>query len=260
MSTYVLLKFLGHLALPPASIFLGIAAAGLLYLFSFRRLAVFVCGFSLAVLLLLSSAPVADALMAPLQQEARAEAKAAAPCCYGAILVLGGSITPANPPRYPEPGLVGSSDRLWQAARLYHRGIAPRIIVSGGMYGNTGDAPTTEAGAMRLFLTDLGVPRDAIVEEGRSLNTLENVAFARELVGKQPVALITSAYHMPRALRTARQAGLTVGAFPGEYRYASDENPWDSLLPSMNSISISNLALWEYLALAFDRRKGPIQP
>ena len=257
MDTYVFLKFLGHLALPPAAMMLGLVVGGILALIGFRRL-----GFAVAVIgvvetMLLSLAPVADALMAPLQDAARAEAKAAPACCYDAIVVLGGAITPAAPPRYPEPGLVGGSDRLWQAARLYRRGVAPRIIVTGGTYGAEGEKPVSEAGVMRLFLHDLGVPDEAIVEEGKALNTLENIAFVRDIVGEKPVALVTSAYHMPRALRIARRGGLNASAFPNEWRYAGGSVPWDDYLPSMNAISTSNLALWEYLALAFDGRKVP---
>jgi uncharacterized SAM-binding protein YcdF (DUF218 family) len=92
--------------------------------------------------------------------------------------VLGGSIGPAVPPLRPDPKLFDSSDRVWHAARLFHRGLAPRIIVSGGSYlVETGQAPQTqtEAQAMRQFLVALGVPESAIVMEGKSLNTIENM-------------------------------------------------------------------------------------
>jgi uncharacterized SAM-binding protein YcdF (DUF218 family) len=260
MSTYVLLKFLGNLAMPPSSLLVGLVIAGVVALFGFRRFGKFIAVLTVGEFLLLSVAPVANALMAPLQDEARAEAKAAPPCCYDAIVVLGGSISAAAPPRYPEPALVGSSDRLWQAARMYHRGLAPRIIVTGGTYGTEGTTPSSESAAMRLFLHNLGVPDEAIIEEGRALNTLENIAFVREIVQGKQVALVTSAYHMPRAMRTARQARLNAAAFPSEWRYAGGDVPWENYLPSMNAISISSLALWEYLALVFDRRKGPSGP
>ena len=81
-------------------------------------------------------------------------------------------------------GIVPTSDRLWKAARLYHRGVAPRIIVTGGVY-SPGEKTEliSETAAMRMFLGDLGVPQSAIVEESKSLNTLENVAFVRRMVG-----------------------------------------------------------------------------
>jgi uncharacterized SAM-binding protein YcdF (DUF218 family) len=260
MSLYVFLKFLGRSCLPPASMVLGVAVGlGLMFL-GYRRVGRGIALLAVLETAILSLAPVADALMKPLQDEARAEAAAAPACCYDAIVVLGGSIAPADPPRYPEPGLVGGSDRLWKAARLYHRGIAPRIIVTGGMWSGEGQAPVSEAAAMKLFLRDLGVPDSAIVEEGKALNTLENIAFVRQIVGDKPVALVTSSYHMPRSIRIARRGGLNASAFPSEWVYAGGNSPWDDYLPSLNSVSISALALWEYMALAFDRRKAPAAP
>jgi uncharacterized SAM-binding protein YcdF (DUF218 family) len=257
MSLYVFLKLLGHAALPPASMVLGIAAGAILFVMGLRRLGKFVAAVAVAQVILLSLAPVANSLMAPLQEEARAEANAAAACCYDAIVVLGGSIVAAQPPRIPEPELVSGSDRLWKAARLFHQGAAPRIIVTGGNYVPDGEIELTESATMRLFLKDLGVPGEAIIEEDKAQNTLENIAFVRKLVGDKPIALVTSAYHMPRALRIARRSGMKVAAFPNEWRYVGGGVPWDDYLPSLTALAISGAAIWEYMALAFDGRMGP---
>ena len=71
---------------------------------------------------------------------------------------------------------------------------------------------------MRQFLVALGVPEDRIVMEGKSLNTIENMRETRALVGTARVALVTSGYHMPRALRLARRAGLNAEAFPTDWQ------------------------------------------
>ena len=71
------------------------------------------------------------------------------------------------------------------------------------------------------------------------------------------MALVTSAYHMPRALRIARRAGLNASAFPDEWIYIGGGVPWDDYLPSIGAMATSGLAMWEYMALAFDWRKGP---
>ncbi|MFI4999259.1 MAG: YdcF family protein [Reyranellales bacterium] len=256
MNTYIFLKFVAQLALPPASLMAGLIVGGLLVFFRLRRLGKVVCGLAIVHTLVLSFLPVSDLLMEPLQREARAEAAAAPPCCYDAIIVMGGAIAPAEPPLLPDPDLSDASDRIWHAARLYHRGVAPRIIVSGGSYAaQTGVKVATEADAMRRFLLDLGVPSEAIVEEGRSLNTIENVTFVRELVHDKPVALVTSAYHMPRALRLARRLGLKAEAFPTDWRLPSDTRaPWENWLPSISAMAGSGLALWEFAAYLFDYR------
>ncbi|MBX9947109.1 MAG: YdcF family protein [Reyranella sp.] len=261
MDTFVFLKFLAQLAVPPASMAAGLVVAAGLALLRWRRLARFVAAFAVVQLLALSFPPVADALIAPLENEARAAAAAAPACCYDAIVVLGGSIVPADPPALPEPSLTESSDRVWEAARLYHRGLAPRIIASGGARDQQVDGRgTSEAEAMRVFLRDLGVPAAAIVTEELSLNTLGNVRHLRELVKDNRVALVTSAYHMPRALRLARRAGLKAEAFPTGWRGGGAQPPWEAWLPSIGSLATSGLALREYLAQAFDRRRVEAAP
>ncbi len=260
---FVFLKFLGQLALPPASLAAGLIVAGVLAVLGLRRLSRLVVVLAVAELLVLSLPPVADALMRPLHDEARAAAKAAPACCYDAIVVLGGGIAPAAPPYIPEPDLNDSADRIWQGARLYHRGVAPRIIVSGGNPTAEAGGPRvmSEAEAMRLFLLDLGVPAAAIVIEDRSLNTIQNIRGVRELVKGGRVALVTSAIHMPRALRLARIAGLDVAAFPTDWLAPPEVRAsWENWLPNLAALSMSSGALWEIMANTFDRRGASLAP
>ncbi|MGE5152076.1 MAG: YdcF family protein, partial [Rhodospirillaceae bacterium] len=146
------------------------------------------------------------------------------------------------------------------AARLWKRGVAPRIIVSGGAFlAQNGGPPTPEADAMRVFLIDLGVPADAITDEGQALNTIENIRNVRAIIGTGRVALVTSAYHMPRALQLAKRAGLNAGAFPTDYQAMPEARlPWDNWLPSVGALSQSNLALREYVALNLDYRRSSL--
>jgi uncharacterized SAM-binding protein YcdF (DUF218 family) len=263
MDTFVPLKFLGQLALPPASLALGLIVAGVLAVSGLRRLSRLVVVLAVAQLLVLSLQPVADALMSPLQEEARTAAKAAPACCYDAIVVLGGGIAPAAPPYIPEPDLNDSADRIWQGARLYHRGVAPCIVVSGGnpRAAAGGAAVMSEAEAMRIFLLDLGVPAAAIVVEDGSLNTIQNIRGVRELVKGGRVALVTSASHMPRALRLARTAGLDVAAFPTDWIPPAEVRAsWENWLPNLGALSMSTGALWELMARTFDRRGASLSP
>lgn len=256
MDTFFPLKFLAQLALPPASLAIGLVVAGLLVLVGLRCLARLAVALAIAETILLSLPPVSDVLLASLQDQTRIEAKAAPACCYDAIVVLGGGIGPAQPPHIPEPHLTDSADRIWHAARLYHRGLAPRIIVSGG-----GGGEMSEAEAMRQFLTDLAVPKEAIIIEGASLNTIENIRYVRKLVKEGRVALVTSASHMPRAMRLARIAGLNVAAFPTDWGPPPEARGsvgyW---IPSLGALSVSSIALVEIMANAFDRRGESLAP
>lgn len=260
MDTFAFLKIVSTLVTPPASLAVGALLALGLAAVRLRRLAVLVLGLAVVHVIILSFQPVSDALMGSLESRARAAAALAPACCYDAIVVLGGGIAPAHPPDLPDPHLNDGADRIWHAARLWKRGIAPRIIVSGGSFlAKHGGLPTTEADAMRLFLLDLGVPSDAITDEGKALNTIENIRNVRAIVGKGRVALVTSAYHMPRALQLAARAGLDAGAFPTDYQVVPETRlPWDNWLPSIGGLGQSNIAIREIAALNLDYRRSSL--
>jgi len=108
---------------------------------------------------------------------------------------------------------------------------------------------------MFTFLIALGVPAAAIVNEPMALNTIDNIRFVRALVGEKRVALVTSASHMPRALKLARQAGLNVGAFPSDYGATPlSRLPWDNWLPSTEGLRLSTQAIREIIAFHLDFR------
>lgn len=174
-----------------------------------------------------------------------------------AIVVLGGGIT-AGPPTGPYPDLGAAADRVWHAARLYHAGKAPRLILSGGRLAWQGER-LSEADAMRRFLTDLGVPAATLLSEDRSRSTRENALYSAELLqvhGFQRVLLVTSALHMPRALATFRAAG--VDALPAPTDFEVLPEPFHPLrwLPDAQALADSTRALKESLGLWVYRWRG----
>jgi uncharacterized SAM-binding protein YcdF (DUF218 family) len=261
MNTFAVLKVLANLIFPPASLAVALIVALVLTLCGWRRLARLVVVLGIAEILVLSFPPVADALMGSLENQARAAARQSPACCYDAIVVLGGGISPAHPPEQPFPDLNENGDRMWEAARLFRRGAAPRIIVTGGSFVEHGGPSGTEASAMRTFLIDLGVPAEAIQDEPKAQNTIENIRNVRAMVGDGRVALVTSAYHMPRALKLAERAGLKVGAFPTDYQaIPSARLWWDNWLLSIDGLGLSCLAIREIIAVNLDFRSTSLAP
>ena len=256
MNTFVFVKFLSMLLMPPASLAVGTILGLLLIAFGWRRLGWAAILAAASITSIISWPPLGDTLLRYVEDQARAAEAATPRCCFDAIVVLGGGIAPAVPPEREFPSLTESADRIWAAARLYRAGIAPRIIVSGGGFlaENKGPA-TTEAEAMRRFLVELGVPDSAIASEGTSNNTVENIFNVRKMVGDKPVALVTSGYHMPRALRIAAEAKLNASAFPVNFRALnSTRQPWEHWLPTIEGMRDTILATHEILGIWFDRR------
>lgn len=88
--------------------------------------------------------------------------------------------------------LLGSSDlRVGErAAELYHQGIAPLLIISGGIGRMTdGVFEQTEAETFAKIAMDAGVPRDAIVLEDQSTNTGENFRFTQQVLAEKSISL-----------------------------------------------------------------------
>ena len=99
-------------------------------------------------------------------------------------------------------------ERVKAAARAYAQGAASIIIASGGRLPGH---QVAEATVMARLLGEAGVPDAAVVPEDQSQNTMENMRFSAQKLGGargKRVLVVTSDYHLRRAVLTARRAGL----------------------------------------------------
>ncbi|HEX8229218.1 MAG TPA: YdcF family protein [Chloroflexia bacterium] len=99
------------------------------------------------------------------------------------------------------------------AAALYHKGLAPLIIATGGHIENG----PTEASVMLRVLAAAGVPESAVVLEEQAHNTIQNIGYSKEIMqqnGWDTAILVTEPYHIKRASLVARDAGLHVYPSP----------------------------------------------
>ncbi len=162
------------------------------------------------------------------------------------IVLLGGGVSPALVDGRIVDGLNDASDRVWYAASLAKRFPALPLVVSGGQaFDNGMNRP--EADATVILLERLGVPRAQIVLERGSRTTAENAS----LSGLSPDAgrwlVVTSAFHMPRAVGTFRNAGVAVIAAPTDWRIADQDNAFG--FDAAANLSTMNMATKEYLGL-----------
>ena len=172
---------------------------------------------------------------------------------YAAIFLLGGMID-----LDPATGTINfgnSVDRLWYTAELYHQGLSNKIIVSGGnmVADRYPDAPT-QAHLMKNALMQLGVPARAIILEPEALTTRHHIPKVTRLMASQHLhgrlAIVTSAYHMPRAIMNARDGGLDVDAYATDWTIPMSARTRDGRFqPTARSLQNSEQALKEYLGL-----------
>lgn len=129
------------------------------------------------------------------------EAHPEAPGPYDAIIVLGAQVLPDGTPQ------VQLEWRLLEALTLYQGSPAP-IVVCGAQGA---DEPRPEAEVMRDWLIERGVPAESILTDANSFNTRENIQNAVSLLSPYDVSavrVVTSDYHLPRALALCRDEGL----------------------------------------------------
>lgn len=113
-------------------------------------------------------------------------------------LVLGAQVYPDGT---PSPFLAA---RLDLAKRLYDLGRIRVLLVSGDATAPEGDEPA----AMRRYLVARGVPADRVVVDPAGFDTYDSCVRALQVYGVQELVVVTQAYHLPRAVGTARHLGL----------------------------------------------------
>ena len=202
----------------------------------------------------MSLAPVANYLMKGLESGVTIP-----PVLRGDVIILLGGGANDNSPDLT--GVGAPSDEL--VARLVTAVRAQKltglpVIVSGGAIRET---DTPESWIVQRFLRDLGVPPGKILIEDRSRDTGENARYVAELCtrnGFRHPLLVTSAYHMKRALLIFQRNRLAVTPLPASFHYGGrhEITPY-TFLPSASNLAGSVAALHEHLGLLFYRMTLP---
>ncbi|HTB98354.1 MAG TPA: YdcF family protein [Terracidiphilus sp.] len=111
---------------------------------------------------------------------------------FDTIVVLG---TPADADGNPTPGQLA---RVSEGVREYERGVAPRMIFTGGPASNR----FVEAQVMAHTAEAEGIPASAIIVEPRAQDTMQNACYATRIMkahGWTSAEVVSSGYHLPRA-------------------------------------------------------------
>ena len=104
--------------------------------------------------------------------------------------------------------------RLDHAIDLFHEGVAPHLIVTGGK--QEGDR-TTEAASARIYAVQHDVPDEAIISEDQSRTTLQSIRGVAALMreeGFESAIFVSDPSHMLRVLRMASDEGITAYGSP----------------------------------------------
>ena len=173
---------------------------------------------------------------------------------YG-LLLGGGTMTGPNGQSQVNTG----GDRLVVACRMYHAGQIKKIICS-GTYLFDNEKVEDPADTAIEILQGLGVPADDLVRL-QGGNTFEEIANLKLWVAKQieagndpgRVALISSAWHLPRAQRLANEVELEVSPMPANFLSGPLIATPHTVIPGAYQIFVTSQILKEFMARAVKR-------
>jgi uncharacterized SAM-binding protein YcdF (DUF218 family) len=206
----------------PSMILLLLAWAGLLLLQRQRRLGMICLVTSLGIFTLIAVLPIGPLMLGQLENRFPTVLKL--PANVTGIIVLGGAVDPDVSEARGMPTLNAEAERMTSLVYLARQYPNAVLAFTGGN-GELVHSNMTEADVAKEIFTELGVRQNRVVYESQSKTTYENAVLLKNLLRPQPGQLwllVTSAWHMPRAVGLFRQTGWTVLPYPVAYKTAPD--------------------------------------
>lgn len=247
--TFVLSKLFWFVA-EPGNLFVILLCLAALLLFT-RWLR---WGRLLAVILALAAValaviPASEWLLLPLEE--RFPPPQPMPQSADGVIVLGGAVSTSLTELRGQPIVNEHAERLLAMAELARRYPQARLVFSGGS-ASLLDPAFREADVARMVLEQMGVDVGRVIFERNSRNTHENVVQSKSIVRPAPGQtwlLVTSAWHMPRAVGIFRKAGWPVVAYPVDYLTGGRVRPLKSFDFS-EGLGLLHRGLKEWIGLA----------
>jgi uncharacterized SAM-binding protein YcdF (DUF218 family) len=169
------------------------------------------------------------------------------------IVVLGAGH--ATDPREPPPNRLnsGARARLLEGIRLMRALPETKLLLSGGAVWES----TTHAQALADAALVLGVPRDRMVLEEESRDTVDQARIVRRMIKDEAFILVTSAYHMPRSVGLFAKEGMRPIPSPADpfVHPGNGLDPGD-FFPDTGALWKADLAFHEYAGMLFAKLRG----
>ena len=164
-----------------------------------------------------------------------------------AIVVLSGMLGGVDADEQILTQYHDSIDRLFVGVELYHANKAPLLIFTGGQMPWSELPPEGEILSSKAVL--MGVPRDNILLTHVASNTADEARVIRALMDQkslESIILVTSSFHMPRALKIFEHAGIKAVPYATDFRSRS-QTIWLDWIPSAEAFGNTSRGFREYL-------------
>ena len=248
MAFFIVSKLIGLALQVETWLVIGMVASLVAGCFARSRLARWSGSVTLVALLVVGIFPIGEALLRPLEMEFPPRA---APAQIDGIVVLGGVEDQRATAAWRAPQLNEAAERLTAATALAIAHPEARLVFSGGsdrLRNTVLGQPDIPSVAVDFFMF-LGIDPDRITWENQSRNTAENARFSYEVAAPasgETWVLVTSAFHMGRALASFEAAGWgEIIPHPVDYRTGSfiDGIGWNLA----GNLEVLNIAIKEWV-------------
>ncbi len=161
------------------------------------------------------------------------------------IVVLGGAgktdkLSPAD--------RTGASIfRVLEGVRLWKKVPGSKLVLSGMGFGPEANNPKL----MGRLAIELGVASDSLIIKAQAWDTAQEATLFSKLVEGEPFALVTSAYHMPRAMMLFRMLGLHPIPSPCEFKAKVWPRWYRWFIPDAEALLDSTLVIHEYIGMVW---------
>ncbi len=204
-----------------------------------------------SLFLALAAIPLGQWALRPLENR---YASVDLPAKVDGIILLTGDESPTLSEARKMPLAGYAAQRHVFLARLAKKYPKARLVVVGNTWPfreDSADGRMTTRQVVQDILEGIGVPRQRVEFESRSRTTKENALFAKDFIkpkNGENWILLTSAFHMPRAVLCFEKAGMKVVPVPADY-LTYPERLGPHRLDAANQIRFLNVAVHEYIGL-----------
>ena len=252
---FILSKAVNFLSVPSNAL-AALAVLGLVLLVFRRRYGSIAAGGAVGAIVLATLSPLGNLLLTPLEQRFP-ELPFADNGTVDGIIVLGGSYDTVSHSYMSTIYLREDTEPVSVVPGLARQYPEARIIISGGMDPSV--PGESEAAIVKKYYVSFGIAADRISIEEQSQTTAENARFTAAMVHPGPQTrwlLVTSAYHMPRAIGAFRKAGFNVTGFPAGWRTRGWGDLWSTANTATDNLRRIDVAVHEWLGLLSYRLSG----
>ena len=228
--------------------FIGILlVTGLILLWKNKKSAKIVLSFGVLFFIIASTAPLKTFLFSTLESN-----EGQKPHNLDYIVVLGGKIFPHA--QHPLSSQITPSllSRLSYAIALAKGKPGSKLVLTGN-----GAEQKTEAELMYEFAKQMGIEPERIIMEKESMNTSDHPRYLKKLLNGKQFGIVTSAYHMPRALRLFKAQGLNGIPYPTDFQNKQELNPASFIMRGENFAALDRVmtefysSLWNIIKSSF---------